>query len=96
MQAPPVAAVSLRGIPLRRSRSAETVIVFDRCIVLGGPGGPVCSEIKAALYRQEKKPKMLVSSAAWAAGISRPEEFEDMISAGRVKSWIRKLTGIRN
>ena len=39
-------------------QGAQKVLVFDRCICLGGPGGPLCSEIKSALYNEEKKPKI--------------------------------------
>jgi pyruvate ferredoxin oxidoreductase alpha subunit len=38
---------------------AEVLIVLDRALSFGGPGGPVCSEIKAALYNQDKKPKVV-------------------------------------
>ena len=39
-------------------RGAETLVVLDRSISFGGPGGAVCSEIKAALYNEPKKPKI--------------------------------------
>ncbi len=31
-------------------KNARVLMVFDRSISYGGPGGPVCSEVKAALY----------------------------------------------
>ena len=34
----------------RAARNAKTLIVFDRCISFGGPGGPVASEVRSALY----------------------------------------------
>jgi pyruvate ferredoxin oxidoreductase alpha subunit len=40
-------------------KDAETLIVLDRCISSGGPGGPVASELKAALYNEVKKPKIV-------------------------------------
>ena len=40
-------------------RDAEVLIVVDRALSFGGPGGPVCSEIKAALYNEDKKPKVV-------------------------------------
>jgi pyruvate ferredoxin oxidoreductase alpha subunit len=39
-------------------KNAEVLIVLDRAISFGGPGGPVCSEIKSALYGEKKKPKI--------------------------------------
>jgi pyruvate ferredoxin oxidoreductase alpha subunit len=45
---------------LRRAlKDAEVVIVLDRCISFGGPGGPVASEVKAALYNQAGNPKVV-------------------------------------
>ncbi len=40
-------------------KDAETLLVLDRCISSGGPGGPVASELKAALYNEAKKPKIV-------------------------------------
>jgi pyruvate ferredoxin oxidoreductase alpha subunit len=38
---------------------AETLIVFDRAISLGGQAGPVCSEVRSALYGEKKRPKVV-------------------------------------
>ncbi len=35
---------------------AKKVLVTDRAVSFGGPGGPVCSEITAALYHEAVKP----------------------------------------
>ena len=40
-------------------KDAEVLIVLDRAISFGGPGGPVASEVKAALYNQAKRPKIV-------------------------------------
>jgi pyruvate ferredoxin oxidoreductase alpha subunit len=52
-----------RPFPFEEIRQAvkdlDTLIVLDRALSFGGPGGAVCSEIKAALYNQEKKPKIV-------------------------------------
>jgi len=40
-------------------RNAEVLIVLDRALSFGGPGGPVCSEIRSALYNEDKKPKVI-------------------------------------
>jgi len=40
-------------------KGAEVVIVLDRAISYGGPAGPVCSEIRSALYDEENKPKVV-------------------------------------
>jgi pyruvate ferredoxin oxidoreductase alpha subunit len=40
-------------------KDADVLIVMDRAMSFGGPGGPVCSEVKAALYNMVKKPKVI-------------------------------------
>jgi pyruvate ferredoxin oxidoreductase alpha subunit len=40
-------------------KDAEVLIVLDRALSFGGPAGPVCSEIKSALYQQEKRPNVI-------------------------------------
>jgi len=64
-------------------QGAKKVLVFDRCIILGGPGGPLCSEIKAALYREEKKPKIFNFIGGLGGRDITPRQFEDMIARGR-------------
>ena len=40
-------------------KGAKTLIVLDRCLSTGGPAGPVASEVKAAIYNKEVKPKVI-------------------------------------
>ena len=40
-------------------KDAETLIVLDRALSTGGPGGPVCSEIRSALYDTTPRPKIV-------------------------------------
>jgi pyruvate ferredoxin oxidoreductase alpha subunit len=40
-------------------KDADLLIVMDRAISFGGPGGPVASEVKSALYNMVKKPKVV-------------------------------------
>ncbi len=40
-------------------KDADVVIVLDRAISFGGPGGPVASEVKAALYDEKKRPAVV-------------------------------------
>jgi pyruvate ferredoxin oxidoreductase alpha subunit len=37
-------------------KKAKILIVTDRAVSFGGPGGPVCSEIKSALYDEKERP----------------------------------------
>jgi pyruvate ferredoxin oxidoreductase alpha subunit len=38
---------------------ADVVVVMDRAISFGGPGGPLASEIKTALYDEKKRPAVV-------------------------------------
>jgi pyruvate ferredoxin oxidoreductase alpha subunit len=40
-------------------KKAKVLIVLDRALSFGGQGGPVCSEIRSALYSEENKPKII-------------------------------------
>jgi pyruvate ferredoxin oxidoreductase alpha subunit len=40
-------------------KNAKNLIVFDRCISFGGPGGPLFSEIRSALYALENRPRIV-------------------------------------
>ncbi len=35
---------------------AKAIAAVDRCLSFGGPGGPMCSELKAALYNLDQRP----------------------------------------
>jgi len=39
-------------------KDADVLVVIDRAISFGGPGGPFCSEVKSALYNVEKRPRI--------------------------------------
>lgn len=49
-----------RPYPFEDTRSAvagaKAVAVVDRCLSFGGPGGPIASELRSALYMQKEKP----------------------------------------
>lgn len=40
-------------------QGAGLLVVLDRAISFGGPGGPVASEVKSALYGEDRKPKVV-------------------------------------
>ncbi|MFC1873461.1 transketolase C-terminal domain-containing protein, partial [Chloroflexota bacterium] len=40
-------------------KDADVLIVLDRAYSFGGPAGPVCSEVKAALYGKPNAPKVV-------------------------------------
>jgi pyruvate ferredoxin oxidoreductase alpha subunit len=63
-------------------RDAEVLIVLDRAISFGGPGGPVCSEIKSALYQQDRKPKVIGFVGGLGGRDISVAGFEEMVSRG--------------
>ena len=70
-------------IELREAvKDAEVLVVLDRALSFGGPGGPVCSEVKAALYNQEKKPKVVGFVGGLGGRAISPSGFEDMVNGG--------------
>jgi pyruvate ferredoxin oxidoreductase alpha subunit len=61
------------------TQGLEMLVVMDRALSTGGVGGPVCSEIRAALYQQSKRPKVISFIAGLGGRDMPPEQFEDMI-----------------
>ena len=65
---------------IRKSvQGLETLVVMDRAVSFGGVGGPVCSEIKTALYQQSKRPKIFSFIGGLGGRDVPPEQFEEMI-----------------
>jgi pyruvate ferredoxin oxidoreductase alpha subunit len=63
-------------------KDAAVLIVLDRAISFGGPGGAVASEIRSALYDQPKRPKV-VSFVGGLGGRDITESgFEEIITRG--------------
>jgi len=63
-------------------RDAEVLIVIDRALSFGGPAGPVCSEVKAALYDEAKKPKVASFIAGLGGRHITVDGFEYMVDRG--------------
>ena len=64
-------------------KDAETLIVFDRCISFGGPGGPVSSEIRSALYDEKERPKIVSFVGGLGGRDMSVKDFEYVIDRGR-------------
>jgi pyruvate ferredoxin oxidoreductase alpha subunit len=63
-------------------KNAELLIVLDRAISFGGPGGPVCSEVRSALYNEAKKPKIIGFVGGLGGRDITPAGFETIINRG--------------
>jgi len=66
----------------RAVEDAETLIVVDRALSFGGPGGPVCSEVKAALYGEAKKPRVVSFVAGIGGRDISVDDFEEIVNKG--------------
>jgi pyruvate ferredoxin oxidoreductase alpha subunit len=63
-------------------KDADVLIVMDRAISFGGPAGPVASEVKAALYNLDKKPKVVSFIGALGGRDITVSGFKDIIRKG--------------
>ncbi len=63
-------------------KNAGVLIILDRALSFGGPGGPVCSEIRSALYNEEKKPKVISFVGGLGGRDITPTGFEEIVNKG--------------
>ena len=63
-------------------KDADILIVMDRAISFGGPGGPVASEVKAALYNQAKRPKVVSYVISLGGRDTTVSGFKDIVRKG--------------
>lgn len=63
-------------------QKAKVLIVLDRAISFGGPGGPVCSEFRSALYNMDKKPKIVNFIGGLGGRDISINGFKDIINRG--------------
>ncbi len=63
-------------------KNANVLVVLDRCLSFGGPGGPVASEVKSALYDQANRPKVVSLIGGLGGRDVTPQNFEYMVDRG--------------
>ena len=63
-------------------RDADVLVVVDRAVSFGGPGGPFCSEVRAALYHEEKRPVVTNFIAGLGGRDITVAGFEEMVARG--------------
>ncbi|MFH1647632.1 MAG: pyruvate ferredoxin oxidoreductase, partial [Chloroflexota bacterium] len=61
---------------------ADVLIVMDRAISFGGPGGPVASEVKAALYNLPRKPRVVSFVAGLGGRDITVTDFKNIVKQG--------------
>jgi pyruvate ferredoxin oxidoreductase alpha subunit len=79
-----------RPFPFTEIRNAvgntRTVIVVDRALSPGGPGGPVASEIRAALYHMTPRPKVVSFVGGLGGKVISESGFLDLLNRGIARS----------
>jgi len=72
-----------RPFPFEEFRKAASktrmLVVVDRAISYGGPGGPVASELRSALYNEPKRPIVANFIAGLASRDVAPFDFIEMV-----------------
>ncbi len=72
-----------RPFPFRQVREvlskAKVAVVFDRCVSFGGQGGPVASEIRAAMYGEPSRPRVVNFIGGLAGRDVSPQDFQHMV-----------------
>ena len=63
-------------------KDAEVLIVLDRALSFGGPGGPVSSEIKSALYNEDVRPNVIGIVGGLGGRDISVSGFEEIIDRG--------------
>lgn len=64
-------------------KAADTLVVFDRAISLGGPGGPIIAEVKSALFDKRRDMKFAGIVGGLCGRNLSVEEFEETIDRGK-------------
>ena len=75
-----------RPFPFEELRSAvagsKVLIVLDRAISTGGPGGPVASEVRSALYGEQSRPRVVSFVGGLGGRDITREDFVNIIKRG--------------
>jgi len=64
---------------------AKQLVVIDRAVSVGGPGGPVASEVKAALYGEWQRPWVYNFVAGLGGRDVAPQDFIKMVDKAEIE-----------
>jgi pyruvate ferredoxin oxidoreductase alpha subunit len=64
---------------------AKQLVVIDRAVSVGGPGGPVASEVKAAIYGEEKRPSVYNFVAGISGRDVTPSDYIKMVDKAEIE-----------
>ncbi len=65
--------------------NARQLVVIDRAVSVGGPGGPVASEVKAALYGYDSRPSVYNFVAGISGRDVTPSDFIKMVDKAEME-----------
>ena len=77
-------------------KGIKVLAVTDRACSFGGPGGPVFSEIRSALYDVPKKPKIVNYLIGLGGRDVQVEDFMEMVRAGGQGETFRTIRILRS
>jgi pyruvate ferredoxin oxidoreductase alpha subunit len=69
---------------------AKVLVVFDRAISYGGTGGPVSAEVRAALYGEARRPRVVDFIGGLAGRDVSPGDFERMVDEALARTQDRQ------
>jgi pyruvate ferredoxin oxidoreductase alpha subunit len=75
----------------KAASKAKILVVVDRAVSYGGPGGPVASELRSALYNEPERPQVMNFIAGLASRDVAPFDFIAMVD--RAEEAFQKGTG---
>jgi len=64
---------------------AKQLVVIDRAVSIGGPGGPVASEVKAAVYGEDQRPSIYNFVAGLGGRDVAPSDFIKMVDKAEIE-----------
>jgi pyruvate ferredoxin oxidoreductase alpha subunit len=64
---------------------AKQLVVIDRAVSVGGPGGPVASELKAALFGEDSRPVVYNFVAGISGRDVAPSDFVKMVDKAEIE-----------
>ena len=67
------------------TRRAKRIVVIDRAVSVGGPGGPVASEVKSAVYGEEPRPMIYDFVAGISGRDVSPSDFIKMVEKAEIE-----------
>ncbi len=74
-------------------KGVENLIVIDRATSYGGPGGPVASELRSALYTWDNPPKVVDFIAGLAGRDVSPTDYQEMYKRAQQQITSGNITG---